>query len=101
MKKLLGLFLKLGYYIDIGEGNEAQPEKRKEKMRTANAKLVETDSKAKISWYEISGTDFGTGFELNSFYGITADNKILDENGSPLTDGDTETIAVKKSLGIY
>jgi len=51
-------------------------------------------------WYHLEGTDYGTGYDLNSDYAIDGDT-VLDIDGYPLTDGDVETIAVKNSIAIY
>jgi len=48
-------------------------------------------------WIELSGTDSGTGIEFNGdVFGIDG-RRVLDCDGSPLTDGDYEAIAVKNS----
>ena len=53
------------------------------------------------NWYHIEGIDYGTKYELNSDYAITADGRILDDDGYPMVDGDWETIAVNKSIVRY
>ena len=48
-------------------------------------------------WIELSGTDSGTGIEFNGdVFGIDG-RRVLDCDGSPLTDGDYEATAVKNS----
>jgi hypothetical protein len=50
-------------------------------------------------WYRISGVDYGTGREFNGeLYGLTRDGAIIDADGSPLTEGDGETIAVRNAI---
>ncbi|MDT8364834.1 MAG: hypothetical protein RQ714_09415 [Nitrosomonas sp.] len=52
-------------------------------------------------WVELSGTDYGTNREFDAdVYGVTTDDKILDCDGYPLTEGDRTTIAVRNSLGL-
>ena len=48
-------------------------------------------------WYHIEGTEYGTGYDLNSDYAIDGDT-VLDIDGCPLTDGNNETIAVRNAL---
>ncbi len=54
-----------------------------------------------ITWYEVNGTDTGTNetFE-NEIVGVTDDNVILDCDGSPSTEGDSHTVAVRNILDI-
>ena len=68
------------------------------KMKTVTVNELENDVHR---WVELTGTDFGTKYEFNNdVYGITNDDVILDCDGSGLTDGDYETIAVRNSLGL-
>jgi len=51
-------------------------------------------------WYELHGTDIGTGIEFDGdVYGSTDDDRVLDEDGAPLTEGDRQTIAVRNTIG--
>ena len=50
-------------------------------------------------WFELDGTDYGTGFTFDhAIYGITDDDVILDADGCPLTEGDIRTIAIRNSI---
>jgi len=53
-----------------------------------------------VKWIEVSGTDYGTGWEFEGaeIFGITGDNRILDCDGCPLTEGDHQEIAVKNAI---
>lgn len=53
-----------------------------------------------VKWVEVSGTDYGTSFEFDvaEVFGITEDNKILDCDGCPLTEGDHLEIAVRNAI---
>ena len=51
-------------------------------------------------WYQIECIDYCTVYNLNSDYAIDGDT-VLDIDGSPLTDGDIETIAARNSIAIY
>ena len=54
-----------------------------------------------VTWYELSGDDQGTGCSFtNDIVGVTDDNRVLDCDGIPCTEGDSYTIAVRSSLGI-
>ena len=75
---------------------------------TVNTKFITADQiwtdETTIYWFNLDGTDFGTEYVFdNDRYGIaeTGDvSTVLDEDGSPLTDGDIETIAVRNSIKI-
>ena len=55
-------------------------------------------------WFRLNGKDYGTKVELSNVYGIVESGpcsemngsvyQVVDNEGTPLTDGDTETIAV-------
>ena len=53
-----------------------------------------------IYWFEISGVDIGTGASLDAqVFGIAesgGDDTVVDCDGSPCTEGDAVTIAVRK-----
>ena len=59
-------------------------------------------------WFELSGVDYGTGRKFdNDVYGVIESSidhsdsaTIVDCDGSPLTPGDIETIAVKNSVTV-
>lgn len=54
-----------------------------------------------VTWYEISGTDYGTAVEFeNEVIGITDEKipRVLDCDGCPVTVGDRFDIAVKNIL---
>lgn len=51
-------------------------------------------------WYKLTGTDYGTGRELDGEYAVTSSGHVLNSDGCPLTEGDRETIAVRNSLNI-
>ena len=62
----------------------------------ATATKIDNDGR---QWFELNGVDYGTGYEFDgSDYGLTDDNVILDADGSPLTEGDVETIAVRNTI---
>ena len=51
-------------------------------------------------WFEVDGHDNGTGMSFeNQVFGIAEsgnDNTVVDCDGSPCTEGDAATIAVRK-----
>lgn len=50
-------------------------------------------------WYELNGTDSGTGIQFNNEeFGVHEDGTILDSEGCPLVESDWETIAVRNSV---
>jgi len=51
-------------------------------------------------WYEIKGTVYGTGLSLDGIYGVTSDDRILDVDGCPITEGDAEYVAVRNAIGV-
>lgn len=52
-----------------------------------------------IQWFELNGVDYGTNYEFNlDVYGLTEDDRILNCEGHPLTEGDVETIAVRNTI---
>ena len=53
-----------------------------------------------VKWVEISGTDYGTGWEFQGaeVFGITKDDKILDCEGCPLTKDDMQEVAVRNAV---
>lgn len=51
-----------------------------------------------VKWFSLEGHDYGTDVVLDDTYGLTQDNKILDCDGCPMTEGDRETIAVRNSI---
>ncbi len=65
----------------------------------ANSKYLETNENG-VQWYEVSGTDSGTGWEFNGveIVGLTDDNRILDCDGCPVTPGDLYEIAIRNTL---
>lgn len=67
---------------------------------TTSFKALETSDNG-INWYELNGVDYGTNVEFESeVIGVTEDNKILDCDGIPCTEGDHYTIAVRNTLNI-
>ena len=57
-------------------------------------KMIETDDNVK--WVSIDGFDQGTGRVFNcDEFGLTADDRVLDCDGCPLTRGDSLDIAVR------
>lgn len=66
-------------------------------IKMAEAKFIEDDGR---DWYALTGTDYGTSWDFSDdVYGVHQDGTILDIDGFPLTDGDTETIAVRNTIG--
>jgi len=60
--------------------------------------VTENGTENGTRWIELSGTDSGTGIEFGGdVFGIDG-RRVLDCDGSPLNDGDHETIAVKNSV---
>ena len=51
-----------------------------------------------VKWFDLEGHEYSTDIVLDSNYGLTLDNKILNCDGCPLTEGDRETIAVRNSI---
>jgi len=53
-----------------------------------------------IYWFELTGTDYGTGVEFDGqTFGVAEsgpDSMIVNADGAPLVDGDHEEIAVRK-----
>jgi len=67
-------------------------------MKTVNVTEIDNDGRR---WVELNGVDYGTDFEFDGdVYGITDDNRILDADGCPLTEGDLQTVAVRNALGL-
>lgn len=65
------------------------------------AKIVESDIADGVTrdWCEIYGADEGTGYEFDrEFFSLTSDNKILNCDGYPMTEGDRQTIAVRRAI---
>jgi hypothetical protein len=60
----------------------------------------ETLEGTKRDWYELNGTDSGTGVEFNhEVFALCADGTILDCDGCPLEcESDYQTIAVRNTL---
>jgi len=61
------------------------------------------DEYTQITWYNISGIDYGTTYNFGldgECFAITKDNRILDIDGAPMTEGDFLTIAVRNALNI-
>lgn len=76
-------------------------------MSNATAKFIETDQnwqeESTTYWFELSGTDYGTGYEFNGeTYGVVESGSdepvIVDSDNCPLTDGDVETSAVRNTI---
>lgn len=67
---------------------------------TTTVKTIEENNGTGIKWFSVSGTDYGTNWEFDGeeTFGITADNRILDCDGCPLTVGDSYEIAVRNAL---
>lgn len=61
------------------------------------------DSAFGTAWFDINGTDSGTGWEFDGAetFGLTDDSRVLDCDGCPLTEGDLQEIAVKNALVNY
>ena len=52
-----------------------------------------------IKWFELNGLDMGTQSLFNNdTFGLTHDDRILDCDGCPMTEGDYQTIGVRNSL---
>jgi len=67
---------------------------------TFNSKDQDWNNGSTTYWFEISGTDYGTGTDFAEFegelFGVCesgSEVKILDNDGAPLTAGDRLTIA--------
>jgi len=59
---------------------------------------IETNENG-VKWIELTGTDNGTDVEFEKeVFGITTDNRIIDCDGIPCTEGDNVTIAVRNSI---
>jgi len=62
--------------------------------------VIENGIENGVRWVSLSGIDSGTGIEFDGdVFGIDG-RRVLDCDGSPLTDGDHEVIAVKNSARI-
>lgn len=61
-----------------------------------------SDHATEILWFTITGDDYGTGitFEGDQF-GLTHDDRVLDSDGAPLTEGDHLEIAVRNIIRKY
>ncbi len=67
---------------------------------TTSYKFLETSENG-VKWYELDGADYGTSVEFNSeIVGVTEDDRILDCDGIPYTEGDYQTIAIRNALDI-
>lgn len=63
-------------------------------------KTIETNENG-VTWYEINGVDFGTGFEFeNETVGVTDCGRILDCDGCPVTAGDGLEVAIRNMLNL-
>jgi hypothetical protein len=61
----------------------------------ATATKIDNDGR---QWFELNGTDYGTGIEFDhDVYGLNGDT-ILNADGYPLTEGDWRTIAVRNTI---
>ena len=69
---------------------------------TTTATKITTQSGTDVTWYEVSGTDFGTNWEFDGIeeVGVTLDGRILDCDGCPCTPGDNYEVAVRNALGL-
>lgn len=70
-------------------------------MSNVTTSNIDTDIVEGIErdWFELTGTESGTGYEFSGeIYAITSDDRILNEDGCPLTEGDNQTIAVRNVL---
>ena len=66
-------------------------------MNNVKVSVIETNENG-VKWVELNGLDFGTNYQLKDVYGVTEDDRILDCDGSPLTEGDLQTVAVRNAL---
>jgi hypothetical protein len=66
---------------------------------TTQLNIIETNENG-VKWVEVSGTDYGTNWEFEGaeVFGITEDDRILDCDGCPLTEGDHLEIAVRNAI---
>lgn len=77
-------------------------------LKTATATFLSVDQnwqdETTIYWFRLDGTDYGTKIEFDGeTFGIAesgGDDRILDEDGSPLTEGDHQTIAVRNTAEV-
>ena len=71
--------------------------RREQNEMTTTVKCI--DNSNGITWYEVSGTDYGTDYEFegSESFGVT-DDQVLDCDGCPLTEGDSITIAVRNAI---
>ena len=61
------------------------------------------DEHTQVTWYNISGIDYRTDYNFGQdgeCFAVTKDNKILDIDGAPMTEGDFATLAVRNTLDI-
>lgn len=64
----------------------------------SNVTKIETNENG-VTWYEITGEC--NGFEFNNeSVGVTSDNRILDCDGCPVTEGDHLEVAIRSMLSI-
>lgn len=54
-----------------------------------------------VTWYAISGTDYGTNVEFdNETWGVWSDGDVVDADNYPTNPGDYIDIAVRNALGL-
>ena len=52
-------------------------------------------------WFELTGTDYGTGYEFNGEkYGVVEDDSMdyVDEDGTPINWSDNRGVAVRNTV---
>lgn len=74
----------------------------------ANATFIEVDQnwqdETTIYWFRLDGEDHGTKVQFeDETFGIAesgGDSRVLDEDGAPLAEGDSQAIAVRNTVSI-
>ena len=78
-------------------------------MKNATATYTSADQDWNAStttyWFELTGTDYGTEHAFDGdVYGVVESGSdipvIVDCDGCPLTDGDTQTLAVRNTISV-
>lgn len=92
------------YTVINGKGKAQTDTKKENIMTNATATFTSADqnwqSESTTYWFDIEGTEKGTGWEFQGTetYGIVesgTDTTVVDCDGRSMTEGDNETIAVR------
>lgn len=64
-----------------------------------NVKTLPDPGDTDHTWYELTGTDNGTGCQFDGdVFGVAGDGSLVNSECCPLVESDWETIAVRNSI---